>query len=147
MKKDRKGEAIAGLSIPQVPNALQFRTKAKTLVATGYESVRLDDDGVVRVYFTDAQVYQRNLVKVEAGGGSFEMDPRPARYGSKDSASVEFLNPFSLSIPFLGGHWKAAASDLYVNGVPVYRRDPELRQKLTSQCAKSTLGDRGAQGF
>ncbi len=134
MKKDRKGEAIAGLSIPQAPNALQFRTKAKTLVATGYESVRLDDDGVVRVYFRFAQVYQRNLVQVEAQGGCFEMDPRPARYGSKDSASVEFLRSFSFSLP--SGHWKAAASDLYVDGVPVYRRDPEPRQKLMSKCAK-----------
>jgi hypothetical protein len=131
LKKDRKGEAIAGLSIPQVPNALQFRTKAKTLVATGYESVQLDDDGVVRVYFTDAQVYQRNLVEVESAGGRFEMDPRPARYSSRDSASVEFLRPFSLSLP--SGHWKAAASDLYVDGVPVFRPAPELRQKETAQ--------------
>ena len=88
-------------------------------MATGYKSVQLDDDGVVRVYFTDAQVCRRNLVQVESGGGSFEMDPRPARYGSKDSASVEFLNPFSPRIPFLNGHWKAAASDLYVDGVRV----------------------------
>ena len=134
MKKDRKGAAIAGLSIPQISNALQFRTRVKTLVATGYESVRLDENGVVRVYFTDTQVCRRNLVEVESAGGSFEMDPRPARYGSKDSASVEFLRPFSLSP--LSAHWKALAADLYVDGVPVYRPDPEPRQKLTLQCSK-----------
>ena len=64
--------------------------------------------------------YQRNLVEVEPAGGSFEMDPRPARYSSKDSASVEFQRPFSLSVPFLPGHWMAPASELYVDGVPVY---------------------------
>ena len=100
-------------------------------MATGYKSIQLDDDEVVRVYFSDAQVYQRNLAKAESAGGSFEMDPRPARYGSKDSASVQFLRPFSLSP--LSGHWKAAADDLYVDGVPVYRPDSEPRQKQTAQ--------------
>jgi hypothetical protein len=120
VKNARKCEAITGLSIPQTANALQFRTKAKTLVATGYEKVQRDEDGVVRVYFKDVQVYERNLVNVEPEGSSLEKNPSPAKYNSKDVAKVEFLRPFSLPIPGLSGRWKAAAAHLYVDGMAVY---------------------------
>ena len=124
--KKVKAEQIGGLSIPQESNVRQFRTKAKTLVATGYEKVQRDDDGVVRVYFKEAQVNERNLIEVEHQGsmvyGSSE-EPRPAKYNSRDAIKAEFVRPFNIT----GGHplmprslWKVAAVDLYVDGVPVY---------------------------
>jgi hypothetical protein len=128
MKKVSKDEPIAGLSIPQTANALQFRTKAKTLVATGYEKVRRDEDGAVRVYFKANQVNDGKLVQVEPGGTSLDRNPAPARYTSKDAAKVEFLRPYSPPVVFLVltghyGQWNAAAADLYVNGVAVYTPD------------------------
>lgn len=53
-----------GLSIPQVVNALQFRTQANMLVATCCDKVRENEDGVVRVHFKGNQVCQRNLIEV-----------------------------------------------------------------------------------
>ncbi len=100
MKKVSKGEAITGLSIPPTPKLLQFRTKAKTLVATGYEKVERDEDGVVSVYFRPVHVHIRNLVEVKAErAGIFEGNFSPAKYNSKDAAKVEFLLP---STPFYG---------------------------------------------
>ena len=116
-----------GLSINPVPSMAKFRTKDKTLVATGYEKVQQDEDGVYRVYFKARQVYQRNLVQVESGGSIYDRDsytnagPRPARYNSKDAAKVEFLVPWFFLTPLTPeGTWKAAAADLYVDGVPVW---------------------------
>ena len=36
-------------------------------MATGYDKVQRDDDGVVRVHFFDAHVYGRNLLEAVAG--------------------------------------------------------------------------------
>jgi hypothetical protein len=117
-----------GLSINPIPGMAKFRTKDKTLVATGYEKVQQDEDGVYRVYFKASQMYQRNLVQVESGGTIYDYDrnidkngPRPARYNSKDAAKVEFLVPWFFLSPLTPeGTWKAAAADLYVDGVPVW---------------------------
>jgi hypothetical protein len=128
VKNVSKGEAITGLSIPLTPKLLQFRTKARTLVATGYEKVERDEDGVVRVYFR--HVHIRNLVEVEAERGFFDKNPCPAKYNSKDAAKVEFLRPFTpLYVLNRSGLWKAAAADLYVDGVPVYDQGSQPKQK------------------
>src|ERR1035437_2746907 len=63
-----------GLSINPVPSMAKFRTKDKTLVATGYEKVQQDEDGVYRVYFTALQMYPRNLVLVEHGSRIFDLE-------------------------------------------------------------------------
>ena len=136
MKKAKKLEGIPGLSIPQTPALCQFRTKAGTLVATGYEKVQRDDDGVVRIHFFGAHIYGRNLLEADAGSSSYDMghklwknrlrggtepEIRPAKFESKHAEKAVFLRqmefPFGRPGP---GHWKAAAAGLYVDGVPVY---------------------------
>lgn len=139
VKKVSKAETITGLSIPQVSNALQFRTKANTLVATGYVKVQRDEDGVVCVYFKGANVYERNLVEIESGRMALNgiRTEVPAVYNSKDSAKVEFLRPSLLLSALLDAavEWKAPAADLYVNGLPVYKRDsvPESGPKSVAK--------------
>jgi hypothetical protein len=152
MKKVSKDEAIAGLSIPQTANALQFRTKAKTLVATGYEKVRRDEDTVVRVYFKDAQVDERKLVEIEPGRMAINgiRTGVSAKYNSNDDAKVEFLPLFPPGGAFpvsLLGRWKATAADLYVDGVAVYTLDsePEPKSKPLAQIAKETAASLSAK--
>lgn len=120
VKKVGKVEAITGLSIPQVANTQQFRTKANTLVATGYEKVQRDENGVVTVHFKANQVYQRNLIEVEpAKPLGFQKSSSPGKYNSRDDAKVQFQCHQSVAA-FIPDHWTAAAADLYVDGVPVY---------------------------
>lgn len=143
MKRVSKDQAIAGLSIPEASNGRQFRTKSKTLVATGYEKVQRDDDGVVRVYFKGPQVYERNLVQIEPGGTFLDRNPAPARYNSKDAAKVEFLRPFSpCTLIHPTAPWNAPAADLYVDGVPVYTPDsePEPKPARMAQIRHANLG-------
>jgi len=130
LNKVSKTEPIEGLTIPRASNAVQFRTKEGLLVATGYDKVQRDDDGIVRVHFRPGQVCQRNLVKVQPQrpmpsshfmGEWHPPEPAPDNYSSKDDAKVEFLSTFKVPFAASFGHaWKAAAADLYVNGEPIW---------------------------
>jgi len=150
MDKGTKTGPIEGLSIPRASNALQFRTKDNTLVATGYEKVLRDDSGVVRVYFKTGQVCERNLVEAEPQGPepSFNVsgdprpaEPAPARYISTDAAKVEFLRAFRPLFATAFDHrWKAAAADLYVDGEPVYKPESKSGPMRTAQIGQLNRG-------
>ena len=127
-------------------------------MATGYDKVQRDDDGVVRVHFFDAHVYGRNLLEAVAGSSFYDMgheiwrnrlrggpepETRPAKFESTDVEKVEFLRevefPFGRPGP---GHWKAAAAGLYVDGVPVYTPEsvPEPIPKRITKARNANFG-------
>ena len=130
-RKEERTENLAGLSLPEFPTPMEFRTKSGKLVAKGYSKIARDKDGVVRVYLID--VFLRNLVKVGEDDSVTVGDPNQFGFAVKTITTVQrFQTKDGIEVLCTGSHveytaidstpkWTAAAGDLYVNGKPVYK--------------------------